>query len=88
VGVVIGVAGGVVTGVTGGIVAGVASGAVTGVAGGTAARIASGVSKVASGRARGIASLFKVELSQSYRVIVIISFTSIRAAISSLSVYL
>ena len=57
-------------------------------AGGTAAGIANGVGGVASGGAEGVASLSKVELSWSYRVIIIISFTSIRAAISSLSVYL
>ena len=88
VGVVIRVAGGAATGVAGGTVAGVAGGTATGVAGGTAAGIAGGVSRVASSRARGIASLSKVELSWSYRVVVIISFTSIRAAISSSSVYL
>jgi len=87
-GVVIGVAGGAVTGVASGIAAGVAGGAATGVASSTAARIAGGVSRVASGGARGIASLSKVKLSRSYRVVIIISFTSTRAAISSLSVYL
>ena len=58
------------------------------IASSTAARIAGGVSKVASGGARDIASLSKVELSRSYRVVIIISFTSIRAVISSLSIYL
>ena len=71
-----------------GVVIRVAGSVVTGVASGIAARIASGVSRVASGRARGVVSLSKVELSRSYRVVVIISFTSIRAAISFLSVYL
>jgi hypothetical protein len=88
VGVAIGVASSTVTRVAGGIAARVASGAVTRVAGGTVAGIAGGVSGVASSRARGIASLSKVKLSQSYRVIIIIGFTSIRAAISSLSIYL
>jgi len=63
VGVVIGVAGGAVTGVASSIAARVAGGVVTGVASGIAARIAGGVSRVASSRARGIVSLFKVELS-------------------------
>ena len=80
--------GGAVTRVAGGIAAGVAGGIATGVASSTAAGIAGGVSRVASGGARGIVSLFKVELSRFYRVIVIISFTSVRAAISSLSVHL
>ena len=80
-GVAVRVAGGAATGVAGGTVARVAGGAATGVAGGTAAGIA-------GSRAGGIASLSKVKLSQSCRVIVIISFTSIRAAISFLSVHL
>jgi len=66
----------------------VAGGAATRVAGGTAAGIAGGVGGVAGSRARGIISLFKVKLSQFYRVVIIISFTSVRAAISSLSIYL
>jgi len=88
VGVAIGVASSAVTGVTGGTAARVAGGAAAGVTGGTAAGIASGVSRVASGGARGVVSLSKVELSQSCRVIIIIGFTSARAAISSSSVYL
>ena len=61
----------------------------------TAVRVASGtaVEVASSGLWKGIntsktiASLFRVRLSQFYKVIIIISFTSIRAKLISLSVY-
>ena len=86
---------GVAIGVAGGIAVGVAYGIAVGVDGGIAVRVAGGIggvagriSGVASSRARDIASLSKVELSRSYRAIVIISLILIRARLISLSVYL
>ena len=66
-----------------------AAGAAIGVASGAEIRVAGGAAiGITGGGARDIVSLSKVKLSQSYRVVIIISFTSARAAISSLSVYL
>ena len=87
VGVAIRVAGGVVVGVAGGVVVRVASGIAVGVTDGTAVGVVGGISRVASGGARDIVSLFKVKLSQSYRAIVIISLILIRARPISLSVH-
>ena len=86
-GVAIGVAGGVAVGVACGAAVGVAGGAAVGVAGSAAVGVAGGIGGVTSSRARDIVSLSKVELSRSYRAIVIISLISIRARLISLSVY-
>jgi len=68
-----------VVGVAGAAV-GVAGGIVIGVAGSAAIRVASGSGDTVS--------LSKVELSRSYRAIVIISLISLRARLISLSVHL
>ena len=88
VGVAIRVAGGVVVRVASGIAVGVTDGTAVGVTDGTAVGVVGGISRVASGGARDIVSLFKVKLSQSYRAIVIISLILIRAKLISSSVYL
>ena len=69
---------------------GVNSGAVVGVAGGTVVKVTGGTAVgVASGTAVGdIVSLFKVKLSQSYKVTIIISLILIRARPISLFIYL
>jgi hypothetical protein len=94
-GIAVRVAGGAAVGVAGGVAVGVAGGVAVGVAGGIAVRVAGGIGGVAgriggvaSGGARDIVSLSKVELSRSYRAIVIISLILIRARLISLSVYL
>ena len=65
----------------------VASSTAIKVSGGVVIRVASGtVIRVAS--SGGVASLFKIKLSRSYRATVIISLILIRAKLISLSVYL
>ena len=85
-GVAIRVAGGVAVGVACGAAVGVDGGVAVGVAGGIGG-VAGGFGGVASSGARDIVSLSKVELSRSYRAIVIISLILIRARPISLSVY-
>ena len=58
----------------------VVSGVAVGVAGG---RLWEGIDA-----SRTIVSLFKVKLSQFYKIIIIINFTSVRAKLISLSIYL
>ena len=79
---------GVAIRVASGAAVGVACGAAVRVDGGVAVKVASGISGVASSGARDIVSLSKVELSRSYRAIVIISLILIRARLISLSVHL
>jgi len=63
------------------------AGAAVGVAGGAAIRVAGSAAIGVASSGRGIVSLSKVELSQSYRAIVIISLILLRARPISSSVY-